>query len=72
MLLARRAERLGALSAELRERYGVPIHTIALDVRDLERVQQLPEELPPEFKEVSILVNNAGGCWTAEGKVAGG
>eukprot|EP00887_Chlorella_sp_A99_P006395 scaffold3.g6395.t1 len=60
VLLARRADRLEALAAALRKRYGAAVHEVALDVRAIERLAGLPEELPPEFRDVDILVNNAG------------
>ncbi|GAB4821889.1 hypothetical protein N2152v2_008935 [Parachlorella kessleri] len=33
---------------------------IGQDVRDIQAIQELPQQLPHEFKEVDILVNNAG------------
>lgn len=43
------------------------VHTHTLDVRDLEAIQQLPEQLPPEFQEVDILVRWAWAlAWPAE------
>lgn len=60
VLLARRADRLEALAAALLKRYGAAVHEVALDVRAIERLAGLPEELPPEFRDVDILVNNAG------------
>lgn len=70
ILAARRYERLEALAAELS---GGPagasagarrpaIHLLRLDVRDRRAVDQAIAELPPEFSEVSVLVNNAGGA----------
>ncbi|KAG1654762.1 hypothetical protein FOA52_015322 [Chlamydomonas sp. UWO 241] len=61
VLVARRKERLEALAAQLVETYpGTRIHVVAMDVRQVELVGALPEELPEEFKQVSILINNAG------------
>ena len=31
-----------------------------LDVRDVEACMALPEQLPADFKDVAVLVNNAG------------
>ena len=36
------------------------MHSVCLDVRDTAAVVRLPSELPPEFAEVDVLVNNAG------------
>lgn len=56
VLSGRREERLAALKSEL----DVPVHTIKLDVRDSDAVAQAVSSLPPEFAEVSLLINNAG------------
>lgn len=52
----RRRDRLDALAAELGPR-SLPL---VLDVRDRAAVECAVAELPPEFAEVSVLVNNAG------------
>ena len=52
----RREERLAAL----REQWGDTLHTLCFDVRDREAVFRAVESLPPEFREVEILINNAG------------
>lgn len=56
VLTGRRAERLAKLKSELK----VPVHTIALDVRDGAAVEKAVAALPDQFKAVDILVNNAG------------
>ncbi|MDT3670350.1 MAG: bifunctional NADP-dependent 3-hydroxy acid dehydrogenase/3-hydroxypropionate dehydrogenase YdfG [Aromatoleum sp.] len=53
---ARRTARLHALADEL----GDLLFPLELDVRDRARVEALPALLPAEFKEVDVLVNNAG------------
>ncbi|KAI7841898.1 hypothetical protein COHA_004427 [Chlorella ohadii] len=60
LLIARREGRLAALADSIRRECGVAVHTIALDVRELEAVGRLPDELPPEFQDVELLVPNAG------------
>ncbi|PSC71219.1 NAD(P)-dependent oxidoreductase [Micractinium conductrix] len=60
VLVARRAERLAALQQAIQQHYNVPVHTIVLDVQDLEAIARLPAELPAEFREVDILLPNAG------------
>ena len=52
----RRAERLDSLRQELGDR----LHTSVLDVCDREAVQQCVASLPPDFAEISVLINNAG------------
>ena len=52
----RRRERLDALRKELGER----VLPMALDVTDAGAVAALPGSLPAEWREVDVLVNNAG------------
>ena len=56
VISGRRSDRLEKLAAEL----GGKAHAVPLDVRDRAAVFRAVEELPPEFAEISILVNNAG------------
>ncbi|MHA6249413.1 SDR family NAD(P)-dependent oxidoreductase [Pontibacter sp. CAU 1760] len=53
----RRADRLEELKATLGD---IPVHTLTFDVRDKEAVQQAVDSLPAEWREVEVLVNNAG------------
>lgn len=56
VLTARRKARLEGLAAEL----GVPTHVVELDVRDRAAVERVVAGLPEPFRDVSVLVNNAG------------
>lgn len=58
ILCGRRKERLESLKAVLSKK--VRIHTLCFDVRDKDRVFQLLNDLPEEWKKIDILVNNAG------------
>eukprot|EP00878_Enallax_costatus_P013588 GHUV01014207.1.p1 GENE.GHUV01014207.1~~GHUV01014207.1.p1 ORF type:complete len:254 (+),score=82.01 GHUV01014207.1:1145-1906(+) len=60
IITARRLDRLEQLKAQLTEKYKVPVHAVQLDMQDLDAVKALPEQLPEEFKQVDILINNAG------------
>ena len=53
---ARRADKLEALHAEL----GEALLPYALDVTDRRAVADLPDALPQGWREVDVLVNNAG------------
>ena len=53
---ARRAERLQALAAEL----GANLLAFPLDITDAAAVAALPGALPEGWREVDVLVNNAG------------
>ena len=52
----RREERL----SELKKQWGPQLHTLCFDVRDRDAIFSAVESLPPEFREISILINNAG------------
>jgi 3-hydroxy acid dehydrogenase/malonic semialdehyde reductase len=56
ILVARRKEMLEELKAELK----TDVHVAAVDVRDRRQVEKLFTTLPDSFKEVDVLVNNAG------------
>jgi NADP-dependent 3-hydroxy acid dehydrogenase YdfG len=56
ILAARRRGRLERLAAEV----AVPVHLIALDVRDRAAVHAAVAALPQEFAAIDVLVNNAG------------
>lgn len=56
IIVGRRVDRLRALAGELE----VPVYDLPLDVRERETVAEAITELPPEFAEIDVLVNNAG------------
>lgn len=62
ILTARRVDTLKQVAADITKEVGsgVSIHTTALDVSDPSAVQSLIPNLPEEFKEIDVLVNNAG------------
>lgn len=60
ILAARRREKLESLAKELAEQYGIRTLTLELDVRQRESVNQIFAELPAEWAEIDILINNAG------------
>ena len=60
VLTARRLDRLQAMEADLLEAGAAAVHVAGLDVRDRKAVQAMVDGLPERFRNVSILVNNAG------------
>ncbi|MFN3305811.1 MAG: SDR family NAD(P)-dependent oxidoreductase [Candidatus Kapaibacteriota bacterium] len=60
ILLARRKERLEILSKELQEKFGTQSYLIVADVRNYEQLEREFSQIPEEFKDISILINNAG------------
>jgi len=53
----RRTERLEELKKQIT---NVAVYTLAFDVRDKEATQQAIDSLPDEWRQVEVLVNNAG------------
>lgn len=58
VLVARRADKLEQLKQQLQSK--CLIHTIALDITDAAAVEQALAQLPAEFSDVDVLINNAG------------
>ena len=58
--LGRRVERLEALKSSLPVEQQQKLLTLAVDVCDSAKVDQLAASLPAAFSQVSVLVNNAG------------
>src|SRR5207248_11179743 len=59
-LVARRADRLEALAAELRDKHGIGAHPIASDLVQPGAVSQLLREVDRRGLTIDWLVNNAG------------
>jgi len=60
ILSARRKEKLDALSEDIKSKYGVKVYSFELDVRNSEQVKEKILSLPDEWKQIDILINNAG------------
>lgn len=60
ILLARRREKLINLSANLLKKYGSETYSIECDVRNYKAVEKVISSLPNEWKNIDVLINNAG------------
>ena len=60
ILVARRAQLLEENAAQLKTKYDINIQTLVADVRDKENLSQTLESLPADWKQVDVLINNAG------------
>lgn len=61
VLCARRMDRLLLLAEELRASHGTDVFTMGLDVRDRRQVERAFQvELPATFRNIDVLINNAG------------
>jgi len=60
ILVARRENLLDTQAQQLHGKYGVKIKKLIADVRDKENINYVLDTLPAEWKNVDVLVNNAG------------
>lgn len=60
ILCGRREQRLKVLQTALQDQYGVQTHLAIFDIRNKESVQTAINALPQYFKNIDVLVNNAG------------
>jgi len=60
ILTARRKQRLDALAKELKAKHGTEVYAIKLDVRKQPDVETAVKNLPQEWQEIEVLLNNAG------------
>lgn len=60
ILLARRSDKLRALEKRLQASYPIKTLTITADVRDQNALEKAIQDLAPEWKDIDILINNAG------------
>jgi 3-hydroxy acid dehydrogenase/malonic semialdehyde reductase len=60
ILAARRQDRLENLASELKKKPGRRIYILVLDVRSQAAVKGAVDDLPPEWEDIDILINNAG------------
>lgn len=60
IITGRRKERLIELEKELNNKYNVKVISLNFDVRKREEVEENLNSLPKEWKNIDILLNNAG------------
>lgn len=61
VLIGRREERLQKIKTDIMLSYpNIDVHTVALSVVDYDNIANLPSKLPEKFKDIDVLVNNAG------------
>jgi NADP-dependent 3-hydroxy acid dehydrogenase YdfG len=60
LLAARRVERLQAMEADLLKAGAAAVHVFSLDVQDRAAVESAIAGLPGGWREIDVLVNNAG------------
>jgi NADP-dependent 3-hydroxy acid dehydrogenase YdfG len=60
IITGRREAILAKLAAELRKKYKVEVLSLCFDVRMKEEVELAISSLPDEWKDIDVLINNAG------------
>jgi 3-hydroxy acid dehydrogenase/malonic semialdehyde reductase len=60
ILLGRRENLLEKIAHHLKDKYAIEVKKLQADVRDKENINYLLETLPAQWKNVDILINNAG------------
>lgn len=60
IITGRRKERLDSLAAEIKSHFQVEAHPLTFDVREEAAVNHAIDTLPDDWKNIEILVNNAG------------
>ena len=71
IITARREEQLSVAAGELRQDFGVRVLPLCFDVRDREAVKRALESLPADWRDIDVLVNNAGLALGLEPEYAG-
>lgn len=60
IITGRRSERLDDLQRELEQKFNVAILPLCFDVQDKEAVTKAIDSLPDDWKNIDVLINNAG------------
>lgn len=62
IITGRRNNLLQELASEIMSSFKVKVLTLCFDVREKEKVEESLSQLPEEWKNVDVLINNAGLC----------
>lgn len=60
ILNGRNTEKLDKLQQELTTTYGIEVLTLPFDVRDRAAMRQAVDSLPGKWRDIDVLINNAG------------
>jgi 3-hydroxy acid dehydrogenase / malonic semialdehyde reductase len=60
IICGRRQQRLDELEKEIKATYNVKVHALCFDIRDRQATTLAIKDLPHDWKEIDVLVNNAG------------
>jgi len=60
ILVARREDRLAQIAHHLEDKYAIKINRVLADVREKETLNSVLQAIPDDWKQVDVLINNAG------------
>lgn len=60
IITARRKNLIDEIAEDIKSKHGVKVLSLQLDVRDKNQVLQVVNSLPNDWKNIDILINNAG------------
>ncbi len=60
IITGRRIERLSSIRKQIEKKYGVRVMTLNFDVRNLSQTRKQLSSIPPQWRKIDVLVNNAG------------
>ncbi len=71
IITARRSGQLAAMACELEKEFSTAVLPLCFDVRDRDAVKQALDSLPAAWRDIDVLVNNAGLALGLEPEYAG-
>ncbi|MBR0255047.1 MAG: SDR family NAD(P)-dependent oxidoreductase [Bacteroidales bacterium] len=71
IITARRSGQLAAMAGELEKEFSTAVLPLCFDVRDRDAVKQALDSLPAAWRDINVLVNNAGLALGLEPEYAG-
>ena len=60
IITARRAEQLAVMAGDLQREFGVEALPLCFDVRDRDAVKRALDSIPAAWRDIDVLINNAG------------
>ena len=71
IITARRAEQLAVMAGDLQQEFGVEALPLCFDVRDRDAVKRALDSIPVAWRDIDVLINNAGLALGLEPEYAG-
>jgi len=66
ILVGRRQLNLDVIKENLVGEYGIQVHSIPFDISDTKNIKNMMQQLPSDWKNIDVLINNAGTAKNAE------